>query len=200
MSYFKRQAGRALRLLLTRTRGVPSGSERAAKDADSDELNFAWRVYELMAGALKRVDDKAWILLGLEAATAVLVFNLSGPGRPLADLGDVQLKAFWAGVVAFTLAAVLALAVVFPQLRSWGIKSEKLTVLYFGHVREGKYDTRKLTIALAQADRGRQIEMLASQIAVLSRMAWLKYRLLQAALLCWLAGLIALLFGVTWGS
>jgi hypothetical protein len=163
------------------------------KDAD-DALSAASELYRLrraqvhatlalvldsVASSIGRADAKAGFVATLNTAVLAGVValvhldRLGTAGRVLVSLG-----------VALMVAALLcAVAVVLPILRARHTKHGSGNVLYFGTVRH--YAPEELAERLAGEDTAREM---CAQAVVLSRLSWIKHRLLQVAMLATIAG------------
>jgi hypothetical protein len=146
---------------------------------DAGELVKAQKVHDSVAGSIGKADAKAGFVATLNTAVLagvvalVQLDQLGAAGRVLLSLG-----------VALMVAALLcAVAVVLPILRARHTKHGSGNVLYFGTVRH--YTPEELADRLAGEDTAREM---CAQAVVLSRLSWIKHRLLQVAMLATIAG------------
>lgn len=175
--------------------GVPNpiGSGQAEVSTE-----FSWRVHEELRSASVRIDNKAWILSGLTGANALLVYNLSGAGKPFEGLQGASLLLYRAAIVDLAIAITLALLVVFPLLSRRGVAKDvnrekpEPNYLYFGYMRGKRVKLQDVVEGLTPLPR-EQVKLIARVAVVVSRQLWWKYRLMQAALLVWLASIVLLL-------
>lgn len=170
-------------------------SEKDGSLSEAGVSEIGWRAYEHTSEAVVRVDNKAWIVLGLIGASALLVYNMSGIDKPLGRLVDgASLVLYEIAVAAGLISAVLALLVVFPQLRRRRVRDEASNFLYFGRLRRLRVD--EILPYLGTASPIAPTEIVAQQIRTMADIAWLKNTLLQGSLACWFMGVVAILFAV----
>ena len=150
-----------------------------APPVDAGELVKAQKVHDSVAGSIGKADAKAGFVATMNTAVLAGVValvhldKLSTAGRVLVSLG----------VVLMVAALLCAVAVVLPILRARHTKHGSGNVLYFGTVRH--YTPEELADRLAGEDTAREM---CAQAVVLSRLSWIKHRLLQLAMLSTIAG------------
>lgn len=150
-------------------------------------VEFGWKVHESLDSWTAKVDTKASIVLAIESAIVGFVVTLSTSDGPLANLRDTRLFLFRAGLLVIAIAALLSLAVVFPQLaRRRARQNWSSGMIYFGHLRH--WDPQDLAKALEH--HVSVPEQLASQLVVMSKIAWRKHAWLQWSLASLIIGSI----------
>jgi hypothetical protein len=150
-----------------------------AQPGDDGELAKAQKVHDSVAGSIGKADAKAGFVATLNTAVLagvvalVQLEQIGTAGRVLVSLG-----------LALMVAALLcAVAAVLPILRARHTRHGAGNVLYFGTVRH--YSPEELADRLTTEDTAREM---CAQAVVLSRLSWIKHRLLQAAMIATLAG------------
>ncbi|MDT5017031.1 MAG: hypothetical protein QOD39_3191 [Mycobacterium sp.] len=150
-----------------------------SQPGEGGDLAMAWRVHDAAAGSIDKADTKAGFVATLNTAllagvlTIAHLDRLHTAGRVLVSLG-----------VALMVAAVLfAVAAVLPILRARHTKHNTGNVLYFGTVRQ--HSAARLADRLASEDT---VQEVCGQAVVLSRLSWLKHRLVQLSLIATVAG------------
>ena len=156
------------------------------------QIDFAWRVHSALDTWTTKVDNKASIVLAIEAATLGLVVTLSRKGGPLSELhGTPHTKFLW-GMIALGLGTFFAALAVFPQLRRIRASREwQRGFIYFGHLRH--WDSAKLATHLERLDPKASLAALSNQHVVMAKIAWRKHVWLQVSMLLSLIG-VGLLF------
>jgi hypothetical protein len=133
---------------------------------------------------MAKADQKAGALLSaLIAALAVLVGAGGAGGVDPARYGPVAATLFWAGCAAWVPAVVILGLAVAPRTGS----PQSLRAHYFG-------DTALTPSAAALAEIMRatsRVDRDLSQLTVLSRLTWTKYRLIRRGML-WSGGFLVL--------
>jgi hypothetical protein len=150
----------------------------AQPDVDVD-LAKAQKVHDSVAGSIGKADAKAGFVATLNTAVLAGVVALVHLDR----LGAVGRGLVAVGVTLMVAALMCAVAVVLPILRARHTKHGAGSVLYFGTVRH--YNSEELADRLAGVDTAREM---CAQAVVLSRLSWIKHRLLQVAMLATIAG------------
>lgn len=145
------------------------------------DVDQAWRVHDTTAAAIGKADTKAGFAATLETAAIAAVVTVAG--QPfIATAGKVALGISAALLLA---ALVLAVAVVLPILRNRHTKAARPgDYLYFGSLR--RTTPTELADRLTSEDA---VTGLCAQTITLSRLAWIKHRLLQASLIAAIAGI-----------
>jgi pycsar effector protein len=146
---------------------------------DAGELVKAQKVHDSVVGSIGKADAKAGFVATLNTAVLAGVVALV----QLDQLGAAGRVLLSVGVALMVAALLCAVAVVLPILRARHTKHGSGNVLYFGTVRH--YTPEELADRLETEDTAR--EMFA-QAVVLSRLSWIKHRLLQVAMLATIAG------------
>lgn len=149
---------------------------------------FAWRVHDGITEWTARVDSKASIALAIEAAVAGVVVLLATGDGELARTSGLTSWLVGSGVVLLTASVVLAVLVVYPQLRARSTRKEfQNDVIYFGHLR--LWDPEHLEERLATDS----VEMagLSRQLVRMSKIAWRKHVWLQWSLALFVLGVLA---------
>jgi hypothetical protein len=150
-----------------------------SQPGDSADLAMAWRVHDAAAGSIDKAETKAGFVATLNTAllagvlTIARLDQLHTAGRILVTLGAALMVA----AVLFAVAAVL------PILRARHTKHSTGNVLYFGTVRQ--HSAARLADRLASEDT---VQEVCGQAVVLSRLSWLKHRLVQLSLIATVAG------------
>jgi hypothetical protein len=141
---------------------------KAAEDA-------AWRIHGAVVDWTGKVDSKAAFSLTANSALLGAILTLSGSHRALAHLQGKAEVFYWNGFGVTAVAALFALYVVRPRLRSKKVKAEASeNFIYFGHVRHWKADD----LAEALTTKA-MLPVLSRQLVNMSEIAWLKHRLVQ---------------------
>lgn len=144
--------------------------------------DFAWKVHSAITDWTAKVDTKASIILGFGGVIVGFIVTLSANGRRLASLQGADLIVERIGVCFVLLGVLLAALVVAPRLNARSVKkSWKSNFIYFGHIRH--WPLVDLRSALDGLDRTKELDLLAAQLSAMSKIAWLKHRILQCAML-----------------
>jgi hypothetical protein len=145
---------------------------------DADRLAQSLRVLGEVAGSISKADTKAGFVATLNTAVLAGVFTLTHLDR----LGTAARVVVAIGSVLLVIAVMFAVAVVLPILRA---RKSKHTgnVLYFGTVRH--LSPVGLLARIASEDTAYAV---CAQAVVLSRLSWLKHRLLQVSMWATIAG------------
>lgn len=145
---------------------------------DHDAIDTAWRIHTAIVDWTGKVDSKASFALAIESAVLAGIVSMTGGRRRLANLEGPASVLFWVGV-AFLIAALLCVVyVVRPRLRRGKVKLESgANFIFFGHLKDWK--AHDLEEALLQRDL---LPMLAHQLVTMSKIAWVKHRMLQLSL------------------
>jgi len=144
-----------------------------------DPVDTGWRIHAALADWTGKVDAKASFALTLESAVLAGVVSLSTEGRALSDLEGVASVLYWAGIALLVLSVAFAGWVVRPRLRTSRLKREAQqgSFIYFGHLSHHEwFDVENL---LREQDL---LPVLSKQLVAMSRIAWLKHRLVQLSL------------------
>jgi hypothetical protein len=164
---------------------VPTpGARHKNRKSTGDLLDLAWRAHDAAAASIGKADAKAGFVATLDTAIVAGVTTLTN----LRDLSGAAYAAACAGLALIIVAVCAAVAVVLPILRARSTRRHAPgSWLYFGAVRHHTADD--LADRLAGEDTVRAV---CAQTITLARLAWLKHRLLQLALLSTVAGLMLL--------
>jgi hypothetical protein len=151
----------------------------AAAPATDGELAKAQKVHDSVASSIGKADTKAGFVATLNTAVLAGVVALVR----LDQLGTAGWVLVSLGVALMVGALLCAVAVVLPILRARHTKHGAGNVLYFGTVRH--YTAEELADRLAGEDTAWEM---CAQAVVLSRLSWIKHRLLQASMYATIAG------------
>ncbi|MEU4390601.1 Pycsar system effector family protein [Kribbella sp. NPDC023855] len=146
---------------------------------DGGELAMAWRIHDAAAGSIGKADTKAGFVATLNTALLAGVLTLAH----LDQLNTVSRALVSIGIFLMVAAVLFAVAVVLPILRARHTKHSSGNVLYFGTVRHHSPDG--LADRLGSENAVREV---CAQAVVLSRLSWIKHRLLQLSLIATIAG------------
>lgn len=138
----------------------------------------AWRIHDAQLTWTSQVDGKASFVLAIEAAVVGGIVTLTGGGHRLANLEPGwTVGLFIAGVACLVAALACVALAVRPRLRNTAVaKDGEVDYLYFGHAKQ------HTPVALrSYLEAGDMLGVLCRQIASMSRIAWLKHRLLQVS-------------------
>lgn len=175
------------------------------------QVEFAWRVHVTHVDWISRADSKAWIVVTLCGVALAFTYNLTAPGRRLANLDAWAAVSFGAGIAALISAAAIALVVVHPfgprrerfslrrkapaaRRRPRGDDPKERNLIYFGDLRRvDPDDIGPLLLCTSAQD---EIRMLARQLGNLAYIAWLKHLLLGWSLRTLMLGFLLLLLSL----
>lgn len=149
------------------------------KPDDAEAIEFAWKVHAALDSWTGKVDTKASIVLAIESALFGFTVAQTKTGARFADLKGCEQTLYGFGFGLLLAAVLLALAVVFPQLKGRDAKkSWRKNMIYFGHLRYWE------PTELAKALRHERpvLDQLAQQLVKMGQIAWRKHRLLQGSL------------------
>ncbi|MGC4940505.1 Pycsar system effector family protein [Kribbella sp. DT2] len=146
---------------------------------DGGELAMAWRIHDAVAGSIGKADTKAGFVATLNTALLAGVLTLAHPDR-LGATGRVVVSI---GIFLMVAAVLSAVAVVLPILRARHTKHSNGSVLYFGTIRHHSPDG-----LVDRLDGEGAVREVCAQAVVLSRLSWIKHRLLQLSLIATIAG------------
>lgn len=165
---------------------------RAGPEAGPEDdrgVEFGWKAHAAIQDWTRTVDQKASITLVFTTALGTLAAReVLSPEGGLHNPVGAQLWAVRGMGLLFATAALLALGVVFPQLRRRKAKAEAHAgLVYFGHLRFRC--PADVEAALARLDPGEARHQLARQLVHTGRIAWRKHAFLRWSL-CALVGAI----------
>jgi hypothetical protein len=152
--------------------GEPVTREEATKNA--------WHVHSVLAEWTRTVDAKASFALAMESAALAGVAALSGSGRRLSRVsGTFPQTLLWTGLVLLGLSAVLAVLAVLPRHgRDGGVRSwHPDDFIFYGHIRH--WAPEELADQLCRHDA---LPALSRQLVSMSRILWVKQRLVRLSL------------------
>ncbi|WP_083275531.1 Pycsar system effector family protein [Pseudonocardia sp. HH130630-07] len=144
-------------------------------------IENAWKIHAAISDWTGKVDTKASFALTLEAAGLSAIVLLTRPQQPLSQISSqLGLATFWLGCILLFSAALAAIAVVMPRIRSDRTAQEwPDNYIYFGHLRHWSSD------ALAdrlQSSKDDILPILSRQLVNMSKIAWRKHRIVQVSL------------------
>lgn len=172
-------------------RRVRKPARREAPSAEhSVATRFAWQVHLAQEAWTNKVDTKGSILLALQGGALFAVLSASGKDGALAQLDGWRRTLEIAGVGALLLAIVAAGLAVFPRLgRARRLRDQhRDQFVYFGHLRH--WSPAELQARIGQLRTDEELASLVSQLVRISKINWLKYRLVQLSLALALAGVL----------
>lgn len=145
---------------------------------DHDPIATAWQLHGTIVSWTANVDSKASFALAIQSGVLIGVVGFTGDGRLSKIDGTWQTIAFWVGIALISLALLTVTFVVRPRLRSRKLNSEIAeNFIFFGHLR--KWEPSDLASALSKQDL---LPVLSRQLVWMSRVAWVKHRLLQVSM------------------
>jgi hypothetical protein len=170
-----------------------SDTLRCVSDSARD---LAWRLHTLQEAWISRVDVKASILLALEGGFLIAAFTTQ---VWLAD-GSGQINGakvlVLSGIAALTIAVCLAGGAVLPILRS--ARQAKAdhgdNAVYFGHIMH--WQPAALAAQLSDLSSEEELAMVTRQVIIVSRINWLKHRLLQCSVVLTLVAFNLMAIGI----
>ena len=154
----------------------------------SDPIDTGWKIHSAITDWTGKVDTKASFALTIESALLAGVVGLSGQGRVFSDLHGWAIAWYVVGIALLVAGVICAAWVVRPRLRSPNLASEsQANFIYFGHLRQ-----------LTAGDVQRHLEntpllpVLSKQLVEMSKIAWIKHRLVQVSMSLAPAGVVCL--------
>lgn len=155
------------------------------RDRTASAVDNAWKLHAALTDWTGKVDAKASFALAIESAAMAILVTLADENRHLNNVFDRwQQYPFWAGVAMLAIGIVLAATVVLPYLRTRRLLDEsKNNYIYFGHLRH--WAPGELAATLRREDI---LAPLSQQLVIMSKIAWVKHRLLQLSLLSAILG------------
>jgi hypothetical protein len=149
-------------------------------------IEFAWRCHTAQENWTSKVDTKASIFLTANLiGLAALLSARSSADSPLSAPDGWSRLAMDGGILLAGLAALVTMVVVFPLLG----RPQRRTypdIIYFGHLKDQAAVDVAQRIATLTAQE--QIDQLARQLVAMAKGNWIKYRVLQLALLLAISG------------
>lgn len=158
--------------------GEPVSREEATKTA--------WQVHSVLTDWTRTVDAKASFALAMESAALAGATALSGSGHRLSGVsGTLPKTALWTGLALLALSAVLAILAVLPRHNRAGqVRSDHVDdFIFYGHLRHWGPD--ELADHLGQHA---PLPALTRQLVEMSRIVWIKQRLVRQSLLTAVGG------------
>ncbi|WP_394429223.1 Pycsar system effector family protein [Streptomyces sp. SGAir0957] len=158
--------------------GEPVTREEATKTA--------WQVHSVLTEWTRTVDAKASFALAMESAALAGAAALSGSGHRLGDVsGTLPVTVLWTGLALLSLSAVLSVLVVLPRHHRAGrVRSVHADdYIFYGHLRHCRPD--ELADRLL---RHPPLPALSRQLVDMSRIVWIKQRLVRQSLCTAVAG------------
>lgn len=166
------------------------------ESASSLELDFAWRTHDAIQDVIYYVDQKAsYVLIVATAVGGLAASEVFSAGGALHGASGLRLWTIRAMGLLFTLAVVLALSVVLPQLRRGKTAREaQHGLVYFGHLRHRAPED--IARAFSRLDTGAASDLLAAELHAISKIAWSKHVRLQGAVIALVAATFCLVVGL----
>jgi hypothetical protein len=160
--------------------------------SNPDPVESAWKIHGILNDWTGKADAKASFALTIESASLGAVIAFSNKDRALGQISDPQLLWLYRiGTMVLSVAVLCAAAAVVPQIRGrLARRNWQDNFIYFGHLRS--WNPRNLEEALLDMEL---LPVLTRQLVAMSKIAWIKYRLIQVSLV--LAVLGALLITVS---
>lgn len=156
--------------------------------AEVEQLEFAWKLHDNLSDWTARVDVKASIALAIEAAVLGFVITLTTDEKPLAGLVCWPAWILLGGVAMLGASVLLAILVVFPQLRGRHLRSEyQSNYVYFGHLRLWEASS----LASRLESHTDDVEVISRQLVRMSEIVWRKHVWLQWSLSLLILGVAA---------
>jgi hypothetical protein len=152
------------------------------------ELDFAWRAHDAIQDVIYYVDQKAsYVLIVATAVGGLAASEVFSSGGALHSTSGLKLWTVRVMGLLFTLAVILALSVVLPQLRRGKAAREaQHGLVYFGHLRHRAPED--IARAFSRLDTGAASDLLAAELHAISKIAWSKHVRLQSAVIALVAG------------
>lgn len=164
--------------------------------SDPDPLDTAWRIHAAVVDWTGKVDTKASYTLTIETAVMAGVIALSSSGRALAVLEGWRQIIYVVAVSLLGVAILCAAGVVFPRLRRRRkLRAEASTnFIYFGHLKHSS--PRTILTQLQRPDA--LLPALANQLHQMSKIAWIKHRLVQISMTLAISSIICVVVAAFW--
>ncbi|POX57044.1 hypothetical protein C3489_02000 [Streptomyces sp. Ru71] len=154
--------------------------------SEEEATRQAWQLQGALSELTRTADAKASFALAIESATLAAMAALANSRHGLGQVsGSLPRAALWTGVALLGLSAVMAVLAVLPRHGREGRTRAHHPddLVFYGHIRH-------LTPAeLADGLRGhRPLPALSRQLVAMSRILWVKQRLVRQSLLTAVAG------------
>jgi Family of unknown function (DUF5706) len=151
---------------------------RVTEESLRTGVDFGWRTHSAITEWTAKVDSKASIVLSLGGVLLGFIVTLSTSNRLLTHLHSWHLVLERIGIAIISLGVLSAALVVAPRLdRRRAKKTWRDNFLYFGHLRH--WNPKSLRDRLESLDSSAELDILATQLVVTSKIAWFKHSLLQ---------------------
>lgn len=161
-----------------------------------DPVDTAWKIHSALIDWTGKVDTKASFALTIESAVLVGVVTLSGNDRILSDLSGWAVVWYVAGICSLIASVLCAAWVVRPRLRGANLTPESQSnFIYFGHLRQLQPDAVRNHL-----ENTPLLPVLSKQLVEMSKIAWLKHRLVQTSMTIAPFGVVFLGISATYGS
>ncbi|WP_325096658.1 Pycsar system effector family protein [Mycolicibacterium vinylchloridicum] len=154
----------------------------------TDPIDTAWKIHAALVDWTGKVDTKASFALTIEAALLAGVVTLSGDKRVFSNLSGWAVVWYVLGIALLIAAVLCAAWVVRPRLRGANLKAESVNnFVYFGHLRH------LLPEAVQERIESEELlPVLSKQLVDMSKIAWMKHRLVQISMSLAPVGVLAL--------
>ncbi|MEU7056802.1 Pycsar system effector family protein [Streptomyces sp. NPDC046197] len=155
-----------------------------------EATRHAWQVHAVLTEWTRTADAKASFALALESAVLGGVAALWSSGHRFGNpSGPLPRTLLWTGLVLLGLSALLAVLAVLPRHEGEGrVRSPHPDdFVFYGHIRH--CGPEELADRLS---RHRPLPALARQLVVMSRILWVKQRLVRQSLLTAVGGCLLL--------
>ncbi|MFF0789445.1 Pycsar system effector family protein [Streptomyces spiralis] len=162
-----------------------------------EATRHAWQLQGTLAESTRAADAKASFALAIESAMLAAMAALANSEHGLGGIsGTLPRAALWAGVALLGVSAVMAVLAVLPRHGREGHSrpAHPDDFVFYGHIRH-------LTPAeLTEGLRGRDpLPALSRQLVAMSRILWVKQRLVRQSLLTAVGGGVLIAVGALTG-
>ncbi|GHF97408.1 Pycsar system effector family protein [Streptomyces thermodiastaticus] len=162
-----------------------------------DATRHAWQLQGTLAESTRTADAKASFALAIESAMLAAMVTLAGSEHGLGRIsGALARTVLWTGVALLAVSVVLAVLAVLPRHDREGRRRpvHQDDFVFYGHIRH-------LTAAeLEESLRGHDpLPALSRQIVAMSRILWIKQRLVRQSLLIAVGGGVLIAVGALTG-
>jgi hypothetical protein len=150
-----------------------------------DATRHAWQLQGTLAESTRTADAKASFALAIESAMLAAVVTLAGSDHGLGISGAFARTVLWAGVALLAVSVVLAVLAVLPRHDREGHRrpAHRDDFVFYGHIRH--LTPAELEESLREHD---PLPALSRQIVAMSRILWIKQRLVRQSLLVAVGG------------
>ncbi|MEI4745895.1 MAG: Pycsar system effector family protein [Rhodococcus qingshengii] len=154
----------------------------------TDPVDTAWKIHSALTDWTGKVDTKASFALTIESALLVGVVTLSSKDRIFNHLSGWAVFWYVLGIALLVLGVVCAAWVVRPRLRASNLVPEaQSNFIYFGHLRELTPD-----VVQDHLENTPILPVLSKQLVEMSKIAWIKHRMVQVSMTIAPFGVLAL--------